>query len=156
VGAWLADGASGGKRDPEPTMFCRYASKSPCENGGIADMIRGLMHMGLWARCKSLENVDKFVLRKKLMARTGALVALEIDMDSWPASTGSVYHSVGVICGQGTGPNKGKVKTMDPAEHAYKWRDVDGVIAAAMEYNREHREVLGTIDALVVLPPMVK
>ena len=74
-------------------------------------------------------------------------------MDSWPASNGDAYHSVGVICGQGTGQHKGKVRTMDPAEHAYRWRDVDGVIAAAMEYNREHHETPGTIDVLIVLPP---
>ena len=154
TGAWLAAGASGGAKTPTPVTFCSRAGKSPCQNGGLSDMIRGLMTMDLWGRCKYRADVPKADLRALLMRRSGALVALEIDMDSWPESNGDEYHSIGVICGGGTGPNKGQVKTMDPAEHRYNWRDVDGVIAAAAEYNREHRELPGTIDALIVLPPM--
>lgn len=156
VGAWLASGASAGSRTPTPTYFCAQARKSPCDNGGISDMQRGLQNMSLYHRATYRPDIPKDVLRRSLLRRTGNLVALEIDMDSWPASNGDVYHSVGVICGQGDGQNKGKVKTMDPAEHEYRYRDVDGVIAAAMAYNVQHHETPGTIDALVVVPPMVK
>jgi hypothetical protein len=154
VGAWLADGASAGKRTPEPTGFCRFARKDPRDNGGISDVMRGLTNMGL--RYLYKPDVPKADLRRVLMSPTGKLVMLEIDMDSWPESNGDAYHSVGVICGGGTGQNRGNVRTMDPAEHHYEWRDVDGVIAAAMEYNREHHETPGTIDALFVLPPQEK
>lgn len=151
VGAWLTDGVSGGKRQPDPIRFCALARKSPCDNGGLSDMMRGLSNAGLRFRYRA--DVPKAAVRRLLLARTGHLVALEIDMDSWPVSNGDAYHSVGVICGQGTGQRKGKVRTMDPAEHEYRWRDVDGVIAAAAEYNREHHETLGTIDVLVITPP---
>ena len=118
TGAWLAAGASGGTKTPTPVTFCSRAGKSPCQNGGLSDMIRGLMTMDLWGRCKYRADVPKADLRALLMRRSGALVALEIDMDSWPESNGDEYHSIGVICGGGTGPNKGQVKTMDPLSTA--------------------------------------
>lgn len=154
VGAWLAAGASAGSRTPTPTYFCAQARKGPCDNGGISDMQRGLQNMSLYRRARYRPDVPKDALRRTLLRRSGLLVALEIDMDSWPASSGDAYHSIGVICGQGEGPTKGKVRTMDPAEHEYRWRDVDGVIAAAALYNREHHELPGTIDALIVTPPL--
>lgn len=153
VGAWLTDGASGGKRTPDPVRFCALARKDPCENGGLSDMIRGLETAG--QKYVYRADVPKDEVRRILRSRTGKLVALEIDMDSWPASNGDAYHSIGVVCGIGTGKFAGKVKTMDPAEDNYRHRDLDGVLTAALEYNAEHHERPGTIDVLIVTPPRV-
>ena len=139
---------------PEPGRFCAWP-QATLHNGGISDVIRGLTNMGLWGRCIAY-RADVPQGRRPPPAHGAhgrARQPWRSTWTRWPESNGDVYHSIGVICGQGTGPNKGQVKTMDPAEHRYNWRDVDGVIAAAAEYNREH-ETPGTIDALIGLPPM--
>jgi hypothetical protein len=137
--------------------FCHYARRDPCDNGGFGDIMRGLMNMGLWTvRTRYRSDVPKEELRRILMARSGKLVILAVDLDSWPEARGDAYHSVGVICGGGTGHLKGQVRTMDPIEHHYNFRDVDGVIAAAMEYGREHHDVPGTLDFIIATPPLEK
>lgn len=166
VGAFLADGASGGDKDMSPTKFRALARKSgsPCQTGGLADMVRGLMNAGLWSKGKYIADMPKADLRRMLLRRNGALVALETDFQDWPEATvcqpgyndlDDAYHSIGVICGEGKYKQKGKVLVENPLCKGYRWVDVDVVIEAVMTYNREHNERRGTADLIIVLPPMV-
>jgi hypothetical protein len=161
VGAWLAAGSSGGQREPEPTYFRAKAGKAgrDCQTGGLADMMRGLLNLGLWGRAKYRDDVPTAELRTMLRRRNGALVALETDFDSYPDRSSCQpgfdgNHSIGVVCGIGTGVHRGEVRVMDPLCRMYRWVDLDGVIASALEYNRDHGEKQNTVDLIVVLPPV--
>jgi len=133
------------------------ARKPRLSTGGIADTIRVLKRVGLWKRGRYYEDMPRKNLRKKLLRRTGNLVMLETDFENWidPEERGNFYHSIGILCGNGTGKNRGKVLVMDPYEREkkYKWRDVDDVVAAAMEYAREHGDAKGTCDVLIITRP---
>jgi hypothetical protein len=160
VGAWLAAGSSGGTRTPAPTFFRYRAAKggNDCSTGGLADMIRGLTNMGLWGRAKYRSDVPVDEMREMLRRRSGALVALETDFGSYPdkdscQSGFAGYHAIGVVAGAGTDKHRGEVRTMDPLCRDYRWVDIDGVLASALEYNRDHQEAKGTLDCIVVLPP---
>lgn len=162
VGSILADASSGGRRTPSPTQFRAFARVPNCLPGGLADMMRGLMAMGLWGRCKLRNDVPKDELRAMLMRRSGAVVALETDFQDWPEGTvcqpdfndrPNAYHSIAVLCGGGTGRQQGCVRVGNPLCMDWRWVDVDDVVHAVMVYNREHFETPGTADCIVVLPP---
>lgn len=157
-GSMAVDAASGGKRTPTPTQVRRLARKADCLPGGIADIVRVLMALGLWHRAKYRADIPVAELRRMLLRRSGAVVMLETDFGSWPdeakCNQTDALHSVIVICGNGTGDKRGKVMTGDPLCARWRWTDVDGVLNAARAYNAGHHETPGTIDALIVLPPM--
>jgi hypothetical protein len=162
-GSFLTDGASGGRKTPSPTAFRFMARVPSCLPGGLADAIRGLMNAGVWNRCKYLADVEKLDLRAMLMRRNGALVMLETDFEHWPERTvcqpdyndrENAYHSIVVVCGEGTKQHRGKVRVMNPLCKTLRWVPVESVIEAALIYNREHHERPGELDCLVVLPPM--
>ena len=162
VGAWLTDGASRGRKSPTPTQFRIRAGKGgACQPGGMADWIRGLMAFEVWARGKARYDVPSEEVRRLLLQRSGKLMALETDFEDWPESSvcqpdfndrENAYHGIGVICGEGTGANKGKVRVMQPLCMGYRWVLVSEVMQAANTYNREHREVPGTLDFVIVTP----
>lgn len=165
TGSWLADGSSSGDRAPEPTFFRFKAMKGgdECSTGGLADMERGLKNMDLWHHARYIPNVPRETLRRMLMRRTGYLVAMETSFEAWPDRDKCQpgydgYHSVGVVCGAGkTAKTRGDVRTMDPLCKDYRWTDVDGVIAAAIQYNNEHSgEIRSTVDIIVLIPRMVR
>lgn len=171
VGCWLAKAASAGKQGGSPTWFRQRCGKAPkpgreCEPGGLADMIRGLMAMGLWNRAKYHVDMPIADVRKLLLRRNGAHVALETDFEVWEDEKSvclagyndreDAYHSIGVVAGEGTGRHRGEVRVMQPLCREYKWVDVDEVLHAAARYNKEHAETRRTLDLIVVTPPMVK
>lgn len=163
VGAWMTDGASHGRQTPTPTMFRIRAGKGgACYTGGLADWVRGLMAYGVWGRCKARYDVPSDEVRRLLLRRSGSLVALETDFEDWPESSvcqpdfndrANAYHGIGVVCGEGTGPHRGEVRVMQPLCTTYRWVAIEEVMQAANTYNREHREVKGTLDLVVVTPP---
>ena len=142
-------------RTPESEWFRRKAVKPACTPGGLADIQRGLANMDLWtSRTRYVHDMPRADFRRKLLARTGTLIAVETDFEDWPGGqAGDFYHMLGVVCGEGTGAQRGKVKCMDPLASAYHYRDVDDVIEVALDYNREHGEAPGTIDFISLIPP---
>lgn len=166
VGCMAADAASGGERTPTPSQFRGLAGKAGarCETGGLSDIIRGLMNMGLWGRrTRYRVDVPKADVRAFLMRRSGNVVCMETDFQDWPEVTvcqpsfndkDNAYHSIAVICGEGTGDNRHKVRVGNSLCQRWRWVDVDEVIHAAVVYNDEHRETRGTIDLIVVTPPL--
>jgi hypothetical protein len=157
VTSWLVDGATCGRKRPSTQKVRRAAGKPGRATGGQWDAVKVLRKMGLAKRARYYDDMPRRNLRKKLLRRTGNLVMLETDFENWidPEERGDFYHSIGVIAGAGTGKRRGKVLVMDPYEREkrYKWRDVDDVIDAAMEYAREHADAKGTCDVLIVTPP---
>src|SRR3972149_10555086 len=123
-GAWMTDGASGGRLTPTPTQSRSRAGKGArCQPGGMADWIRGLMAAGGWGRCKAPYDVPVDEVRRLLLRRSGALIALETDFEDWPEASvcqpdfnarEDAHHGIGVICGEGTGPHRGEVRVMQP------------------------------------------
>ena len=153
VGCWMTDGATGGARQPESEWFRRKAVKPACTTGGLSDIQRGLTNMGL--RSAYVHDMPRADFRRMLLARTGALIAVETAFDTYPTpQAGDFYHMLGVVAGGGESmAHKGEVRAMDPLDKRYRWIDVDAVIDVALAYNREHGEAPGTIDFLRVLPP---
>jgi hypothetical protein len=163
VGAWLADVASRGGARPTPSVFRRKARKPIGTPGGSADVERGLQRMGLWDECRMIYDVPKATLRERLLEPTGLFYGAESDFNVWPRESRcsetfgdekDAYHYIGIIAGEGTDENAGKVRVNDPLCHSYRWVDVDGVVKAIVTYNNEHAgEVNGTADIIVARPP---
>jgi hypothetical protein len=158
VGAWLARGTSRGRRRPSPTRFRRWAHKPPKTAGGLADIERGLRRKGLWTRARNLDDLTREQMRGRFLADSGKLYAAETDFNVWPehercqpdfGDQPDAYHMVGIVAGEGNG---GKVRVMDPLCGRMSWVDVDDVLRAILEYNREHGEGR-TGDLIVVVPP---
>lgn len=163
VGAWLSDGASGGKKKPTPPEFRRLARVTSCRPGGLGDIERGLRAQGLWGRCKYREDVPRAEVKRLLLGNTRKLVAFETDFEKWPEEDicqpdfndrEDAYHAVGVICSTQK-MHPGEVRVEDPLCHRYHWVDVDAVLRAARIYNYEHDEERGTMDFIVVIPPQL-
>jgi len=155
VGAWLCKGATRNDVDLTPPQFRKKAQVPECLPAGLGNIERGMRRAGAWGRnCRSLIDVPKADVRKRLLTRSGRLVALETDFEDWPRPTaGDFYHMIGVVCGEGTKENRGKVRVMDPLENRIKWVGIDAVMQAANRYNNQHGEERGTLDLIVVTPP---
>lgn len=158
VGAWAADGASGGAKTPEPTYF-RFvagAGGDDCRPTGLGDVMHGLMRMGLWHRCKLLYDLTPAEFRTLITRRDGRHIVVPTDFEKWPDRKCQPgyegYHMVGIVAGNGTGSRRGTVLAMNPLCKAYTWVDTPQVIAAALEYSIEHGDGR-TVDCIVVTPP---
>ena len=161
TGAFCVDAATAGARKPEPTFFRFKAGKGgpDCQLGGIADVQRGLANFDLRSRMTYYADVPRAELRRKLLRRTGLVVVLECDFEAWPPEDNCQpgfrgYHTIAAICGD-EAAHRGEIRVADPLCRRYRWVKADGVLDAAQEYSREHREG-ASIDALVVTPPMEK
>ena len=160
VGAWLARGASRGRRRPSPSRFRRWARKPPKTTGGLADISRGLRAKGLWAgRGRWLNDLSRAQMRHRFLADDGKLYAAESDFNVWPVADRcqadfgdrpDAYHMIGIVAG-GTGR---EVRVMDPLCDRLHRVNVDDVIDAVITYNDEHSgEKRGTGDLIVIVPP---
>lgn len=163
VGAWLADGASRGTKVVKPSRFRQLARRPLHVPGGMGDVERGLQRMGVWDAARALYDVPRGTLRERLLEPTGSLIGAESEFEVWPVADRcsksfgdqqDAYHFIGVVAGEGTGVNAGKVRVEDPLCHAMRWVDVDTVVRAIVRYNNEHAgEEKGTADIIVVRPP---
>lgn len=163
VGAWLTDGASRGASTPTPSLFRRWARKPPRTTGGMADVVRGLARKGHWERCRALYDVPRAEMLDRFKMPTGTLYGAESDFNAWPedqrcsptfGDQDDAYHFIGIIAGEGQGPNIGRVRVMDPLCKVYRWVEVGDVIRAIVTYNNEHAgETRGTADLIACRPP---
>ena len=169
VGAWLTNAATRGRRRPDMEWFRDRAGVSHCATGGLDDIRAGLQAIRYkqrtaweWGAGRVHRDLTGEELRDRLEKDTGRLFWLATEFDGWddnaslcqpgynnPAD-GDSYHSIGVVAGLGTGPNKNKVRILNPLCQTLKWVPVTTVVRAAVRYAKEHQ---GLIDALSVLPP---
>lgn len=161
VGAWLADGASKGRKRLKPEVFRQKSKKPANTTGGLADLARGLTTMKLWQRGRYRNDLTRRQMRRRFSAKSRKLYGAESDFKAYPplkkCQPGfNGYHAIGIKPGLGA-KSKGrakKVRVMNPLCKRWTWVNVDRVIDAIISYNNKHSgEKKNTADLIVVDVP---
>jgi hypothetical protein len=162
AGAWMADGASRGRKRVKPEVFRKKAKKPRNTTGGLADIARGLTTMKLWDQGKYLNDLTRRQMKTRFSARGSKIYTAESDFAAYPelkkCQPGfNGYHGIGIVPGFGPKSKKraNKVRVMNPlCKNKFTWVNVDRVIDAIISYNNKHSgEKKNTADLIVVDVP---
>lgn len=168
VGCWLARAASRGRRTPDMEWFRDRAGVDVCRPGGRDDVRNGLLNIRYrqrslwsWGDGRLVDDLTRVELKVRLLNEdSGRLWWLATDFEVWDHEPSvcqpdfndrpDAYHAIGVVAGEGTGRNKGKLRVLNPLCSTLKWVPIKTVLDAAQRYAKEHP---GRIDALSIKPP---